>query len=163
MIRLKREHAIGTVLAFSIGIASTCANATIVTDTLFEDNFNRPESGSLGANWVEIENTELDVAIRGDRMRMRDSQPGIDAAASSSTGIDASEYFNIVIEFDWRPKDESDANDDFRVRYCVSGTACGATTNDGWLVAGVLDLGGFDWVIGQTFTGMARLTAVSHK
>lgn len=99
--KLIRAAAVASLASF----ASISANATII----FEDDFNRTDSYTVGNGWSVSEDDSDDVAIRNNYLQLRDNQSGIDAAAwifKSTVG-----YSDIFIDFEWAALSNTEPND----------------------------------------------------
>lgn len=113
-----RVLAAAAVLAVA-GIAMSAPAHALV---IFEDNFQRPTSNTVGNGWSEIEDDSNDVAITtfggaSRFVRLRDSQSGIDAAISQLGGISTLNHINITLSYDWRPFSNSEGSDTLVVEW----------------------------------------------
>lgn len=86
-------------------------SVSAATQTLFEDNFDRANSFSLGAEWTELEAQVGDVSINGNRMRLRDSRLFNPDAAAASILIDAVGFSEIKVSFDWEALANNEISD----------------------------------------------------
>ena len=78
---------------------------------LFQDDFTRSNSDSVGNGWSEVENDANDVTINNKRLFLRDTlTDGVDAAASSLV-IDATGYKNLSIQFKWKSINNNELSD----------------------------------------------------
>ncbi len=88
---------------------------------IFQDNFNRADSNTVGNGWVELENDNNDVRIRNNQLRLRDFLPGNpDAAATrqfSTVG-----FTDIYLDLRWAPLTSSEGSDDFFVDWSADGS-----------------------------------------
>ncbi|MGC3938821.1 VPLPA-CTERM sorting domain-containing protein [Roseobacter sp. EG26] len=88
------------------------AGAASAASVIFEDDFNRANSNSVGNGWTELEDENNDVRILNNRLRLRDFLPGNPDAAAASAVIDATGYTNITVSFDWQSLEPNENNDD---------------------------------------------------
>lgn len=111
-----------TIIASCLTLA--CAFAQPASATLiFSDEFERDNSSTVGNNWVESNNSDLDVSITTQSLRLRNSQTGLIDASATQSGINASGYQNLVLSFSWRINDTvSDTTDFLYVDWKKNGT-----------------------------------------
>lgn len=95
------------------------ASATVASVVLFEDDFGRINSNSVGNGWIELESGNADVAITGERLRLRDNLAGSPDAAAASFVIDATGYENLMVSFDWRPLNTNDGGERLNLSYAL--------------------------------------------
>lgn len=132
MKHLSKLLAVGALAATILSPASAAV--------IWQDQFNRPSSNSVGNGWTEIENDASDVAILGNTLLLRDTRNGAptvtspDAAATQS-GISAAGYQDLFVEFGWGPLGASDPSDKLYVSWKPSSTAT-------WTTLGWFGLGG---------------------
>ncbi len=89
----------------SLGIASG-AHAAVI----FAEDFNRPNSDTVGVLWQEWEQDSNDVALYNQQLRLRDHQSEqLDAAVWRQ--VDTSGYENLQLAFDWRASNSTEASD----------------------------------------------------
>ena len=120
--------AAGVLAAF---VASPASAAII-----FQDNFNRPNSNTVGNGWSEVENDANDVAIVNGRLQLRDFLPTtIDAAASQLGGLSSVGLTNITLTYDWAPLTASESNDVLNVQWKRASSST-------WITLAVHGLGG---------------------
>jgi len=102
------------ITAAALATGATSASAA----TLFSDDFNRANSNTIGNGWSELSDAANDVAIVGNRVRLRDNigSTNPDAAIGSSV-IDATGYENINVVFTWQSLNANEANDRLRLSY----------------------------------------------
>jgi hypothetical protein len=112
------KHILAATAALGILTAASSAGAVVI----WEDQFNRANSNTVGNGWQEDENDANDVSISGNAMRMRDSQSGSDASATQFT-IDLTGYENIEIVFRWQPLSASENSDDIFVNVRIDATS----------------------------------------
>jgi hypothetical protein len=128
----------------SIGMAlgALLLSAAASAEVLFEDDFNRNSSNTVGAGWAEIENQPNDVAIADDAMRLRDDLSGSSAAgvespdAAATFSFSTVGYQNLFLSFDWAAHPTSDASDMLFVSW--------KTASGGWTELWSTGLGGTD-------------------
>jgi MYXO-CTERM domain-containing protein len=110
--------------------AAGAADAALI----WQDEFARSSSSSVGNGWSETENDANDVGIVFDNyLLLRDNNPD---AAATRTGISTLGYENITVEFRWRPWD-SEGEDRLTFRYQVLPDLM-------WTIAFDTDLGGHE-------------------
>ena len=104
MLAVMKPACVAVALAFA---ASSAAAAT-----LFSDDFDRPDSKSVGGGWSELERSEDDVFVKNGMLLLRDRRDENPDAAASSMVIDATGYENITVAFKWRTINRyNEAND----------------------------------------------------
>ncbi len=103
--------AAGALAAF---VASPASAAII-----FQDNFNRVNSNTVGNGWSESENDSNDVAIVNQAMQLRDFLlfSTIDASASQLGGLSSIGLNNITLMYDWAPLTASESSDVLNVEW----------------------------------------------
>ena len=104
---------------------------------IFQDNFNRANSDTVGNGWVELEDDSNDVRVKNSTLRLRDTLSGEpDAAASQLGGLSSLGIFNITLSYDWaRLNDESENSDKLHVEWKL-------TTDSSWNNLATHSLGG---------------------
>lgn len=121
-------------VAACISLMSSSASAVII----FEDNFNRADSNSVGHGWVEIEDDSNDVGIRNNRLRLRDNRVGIDAAATQ-LNLDATGISDIFLDFDWAASYNTENEKESHTDWLFAGIK---VQGSGWKTIWKTDLGG---------------------
>ncbi|MFK8031537.1 MAG: PEP-CTERM sorting domain-containing protein [Gammaproteobacteria bacterium] len=101
------------------GLFVQTASAVVI----FEDNFNRDNSNTVGNNWSEIEQHGNDVAVNNGMLRLRDDQNGIDAAASQLNGFSTLGLIDIMLSYDWGASTNTEAADSLFVEWRTSGSS----------------------------------------
>jgi hypothetical protein len=104
---------LGSTLAVGLLAGAASANAA----TLFSDNFNRPEGGTVGNGWVENHPSEVDLFDRSgpdNVMRLKEEPGGY--VTSTQNDIDLTGYENIVLSFQYKPW-ETEAGDILEVYF----------------------------------------------
>lgn len=105
---------------------------------LWEDNFDRQTSSSVGGGWSEIDKDKDDVAIVGEHyLQLRDGQKASPDAAATQSSISTEGFRNIGVDFKWMGLSGSDESDRLFAAWRVAGS-------EKWteLVAGGIKLGG---------------------
>lgn len=101
-----------TTMCLALGTVSAWA------DTIFMDNFNRPDNNTVGNGWSETQNNNNDVAINNDRLRMRDDRnPGVDAQVIQT--LSTVDFTNISLSYNWKPLVNSEGADKLRVLWRI--------------------------------------------
>lgn len=72
----------------------------------FEDDFQRPDSNTVGNNWVEVEEFIDEVTILSGAAVIR-----ADGRSMAQFGISTDQRDNITLNYDWRDFGTTDAND----------------------------------------------------
>lgn len=131
---------------FFWGLAASVLAAVIAAPVsaaiIFEDDFNRSNTDTLLNGWSEIESSSADVAIRGNRVRLKDDLPNtpVDAAAAQLGGLSTLGLGNITLMYDWGPFMESETADILTVQWKLASNAT-------WLTLAVHTLGGPEGVL----------------
>ena len=86
----------------------------------FTDDFNRPDSGTVGHDWVETEGYEgSDVSIEGDFPTSGNGYCRLykNTAAITQSGIDTTDLTDIVFSYNWRKAGDSTVSDKLSVQW----------------------------------------------
>lgn len=125
-------------MKFSVLKTSACAIAALTlmastasAVTIFQDTFNRANSNSVGNGWTELEDDNNDVAIRTNRLRLRDTLGGEPDAAAASPLIDATGFENISVDFRWRSLGPNEGSDDLYLSFALT-PAPALTNQNAW-------------------------------
>lgn len=104
------------VAAVGLFASAGAANAGVI----FQDDFNRSSSNTVGNGWTERENGSSDVAVNSNALQLRDEASGgaPDAAAATAV-IDASGLTNVTLSFDWTAINGNETNDYLYVSYAI--------------------------------------------
>jgi hypothetical protein len=94
-----------------VAVALAFAASSAAAATLFSDDFDRPDSKSVGGGWSELERAPNDVFVNNGMLRLRDFRDGNPDAAASSMVIDATGYENVTVSFNWRTNSSNTASD----------------------------------------------------
>lgn len=120
-----------TALTFSTLLLGQQAFAAVI----YQDDFDRANSNTVGSTWSEIENQSNDVAIYRNQLRLRDqSELAQDAAALLDLGLD--NYQDLSLSFDWRATNSTEASDTLYL---------GWNDSNGWESVWTQSLGGSDY------------------
>lgn len=127
----------GGALAATIAAPASAA-------VIWQDQFNRADSNTVGNGWTEIQNGASDVAISGNALRLRDYRDGPDSvtapdAAATQWGISTAGYEDIFVQFRWAPLTASESTDTLFVSWKLSSAA---NTLANWSTLGSFGLGG---------------------
>ncbi|SFT45508.1 VPLPA-CTERM sorting domain-containing protein [Sedimentitalea nanhaiensis] len=131
-------------IAAASAAALTLIAGTVSAATIFEDNFNRSNSNTVGNGWNELEWNSNDVAINNNSLMLRDYLGGEPDAAASSLVIDASGYENISVEFKWRSLSPNENNDDLYLSWALD-PAPAITDENAWTQVFQGNDGGTNW------------------
>jgi hypothetical protein len=101
---------------FTLAIG-TPASAVVI----FNDDFNRADSNTVGNGWTEIDSQNNDVKILNNRLRLRDNDTTPDAQAAQ-LGLSTFGYENITLSYDWAPIGISDLGDKLIVQIAIGGS-----------------------------------------
>lgn len=118
------------VAAFVFGNA-LLVGAAAASTVLFEDDFNRSNSNSVGNGWSELEDDNNDVRVRGNTLRLRDTLPGNPDAAAASAVIDATGFKNITVSFTWKAFITNEASDELYLSWAFD-PAPALTDQNAW-------------------------------
>lgn len=134
-----RVLAAAAVLAVG-GIAMSAPAQALV---IFQDNFQRATSNTVGNGWAERQNNANDVAIVGGAnrwVRLRD-QKGADNTISAAIGRQESSLglYNVVLSYDWGASTNTEGTDRLLVQWRPA-------TSGGWTTAFTHNLGGSGFV-----------------
>lgn len=146
-----------TMMCLALGTVSAWA------DTIFIDNFNRPDSNTVGNGWSERQNNNNDVAIRNNRLRMRDSRGGVDAQVIQT--LSTVGFTNITLRYNWAPLIQSDSSDKFKALWRIGNSGSFSTLathrlGGSGFSSNTLSLGGT--AAGQSVIQLAFRTNVSE-
>lgn len=129
-------------------LAGGALAATIATPAaaavIWQDQFNRANSNTVGNGWTEIEDGANDVAISGNALLLRDYRSGTDSvttpdAAATQWGISTAGYEDIFVQFRWGPLTASESSDTLFVSWKLSSDA---NVLANWSTLGSFGLGG---------------------
>ena len=112
-----------TIAALLSALIAPAALAGVI----FQDDFDVANRNTVGNGWSEIERNNNDVAIDNGRLRLRDRQNGIDAAASQLAGISTLGLEDIALSFDWSASYNTESNDSLFVQWRVTGASTWTT------------------------------------
>lgn len=85
---------------------------------VFTEDFDRPNSNTLGNGWLEINKNRNDVAIKNNQLLLRDNKKGqIDAGAAYQIESAGS---GLTLSFDWKPLLPSDKKDLLKVSWSTT-------------------------------------------
>ncbi|MEM7083012.1 MAG: PEP-CTERM sorting domain-containing protein [Pseudomonadota bacterium] len=107
------------ILVLICGLAAPSASAVII----FSDDFSGGNRNTVGNGWSEIEDDHNDVAVHNGVLRLRDTQNGIDAAASQLGGFSTIGLTDIILSYDWGASNNTESNDSLFVEWRVSGSS----------------------------------------
>jgi hypothetical protein len=110
--RVKRTVIAATLLLVFLVVGGFSSTASAIT--VFEDNFNRSDSDTLGNGWSGTENDSNDVAIRDNGMRLRSDDPN---AVAAQLSINTSGFNNIKLSYDWAAITDSSSSDDLYIEW----------------------------------------------
>ena len=99
------------VFAIVLGAMASPANAVFI----FQDNFNRADSDTVGSGWSETEDESDDVAIRSNALQIRDFNPF--GMASQLGGLATTGLNNIMLSYDWSNDPLSEDDDQLIVEW----------------------------------------------
>ena len=93
MLRLNRSVVlVATMLTLAVpGVSGA-------TTIIFEDNFNRTDTGHLKNGWIVSRDNHWDVRIKGNRLRIRDKD---DFPSITQLQLDTTGYEDIKVAFDY--------------------------------------------------------------
>jgi hypothetical protein len=101
-----------TAIAFTTAMPFAVAGPI----TIFQDDFNRTNSSTVGNGWSEIESAANSIRILNEELRLdgqatgnNGTAKGPDAAVTRT--IDAFAYHNLAVSFEWAAISASDASD----------------------------------------------------
>ncbi len=132
------------IVATASVAALTLFAGTVSAATLFEDDFNRSDSNTVGNGWNELEDDSNDVAIYGNSLQLRDTLWLNPDAAATSVVIDASGYENISVQFKWRSLTPNENSDDLYLSWALD-PAPAITNENAWTQAFQGNDGGTSW------------------
>jgi hypothetical protein len=90
--------------------------SSAVAAVIFQDNFTRINSNTVGNNWTEANDQVDDVAISGNALLLRDNGPP--QGAASQLDLNTLGLQNIVLTYDWAVlTNGSGANDELLVQW----------------------------------------------
>ncbi|TYK64970.1 PEP-CTERM sorting domain-containing protein [Colwellia echini] len=142
---------IATAAALTLFCAS--ASATII----FEDDFNRADSNTVGNGWSTIEDDNNDVAIVNGALRLRDFiWFSVDAEAAHANSTES--FKDIYIDFSWDELGPSDSNDTLSLSWSNNGT----NWNNLW-TTGLGGSQGFESVSVGAITGADDLSTFTFR
>lgn len=101
------------------GLMANSASAVVI----FQDNFDGGNRNTVGNGWSEIEDQSNDVAVNNGRLRLRDTQQGIDAAASQLNGFSTIGLTDIMLSYEWGASNNTEPNDSLFVEWRTSGSS----------------------------------------
>lgn len=101
------------------GLMANSASAVVI----FQDNFDGGNRNTVGNGWSEIEDQSNDVAVNNGRLRLRDTQQGIDAAASQLNGFSTIGLTDIMLSYEWGASNNTESNDSLFVEWRTSGSS----------------------------------------
>ncbi|MFK8016173.1 MAG: PEP-CTERM sorting domain-containing protein [Gammaproteobacteria bacterium] len=99
-------------------LAAPSASAVVI----FQDDFNGSNRNTVGNGWAEIEDQHNDVGVTDGVMRLRDTQAGIDAAATQS-GFSTIGLTDIMLSYDGGASYNTEGADSLFVEWRVSGSS----------------------------------------
>jgi hypothetical protein len=121
---------------FKTAAAFAVANALMVgaasAAILFEDDFDRSNSNTVGNGWSELNNSSSDVAISGNRLLLRDELSGNPDAAAASATIDATGFENTMVSFTWTPLGPNSSNDLLKLVWSLASDNLSMTNEEAW-------------------------------
>lgn len=126
---------------FACGALAATVAAPASADVIWQDQFNRRNSDTVGNGWAEIERDSSDVAISGNALMLRDEYKNSkntvtnpDAAATQSA-ISTLGYEDIFVAFSWAPLTDSESSDKLNVSWKLGSASS-------WSLLGSFGLGG---------------------
>ena len=112
-----KAYVLNIVLKSLLTATLVASASTASAATLFQDDFTRANNNTVGNGWSELSDNANDVAIVGNRVRLRDNLPGSPDGAIGSSVIDATGYENITVSFTWQSLNPNEGNDLLRLSY----------------------------------------------
>jgi len=102
-----------TLLAASLAATALVFATSVSADVVFSDTFNRSNSNTVGNGWAEINNSNSDVAIVSNSLRLRDENGSnsLDAAVTQ-TSISTAGFENLAVQYSWKHIDNNSENSD---------------------------------------------------
>ncbi len=102
-----------TLLATSLAAMALMSATSVSADVVFSDTFNRSNSNTVNNGWTEIGNSNNDVAISGNSLRLRDENgsSSLDAAVTQ-TSISTAGFENLAVQYSWKRIDNNSENTD---------------------------------------------------
>jgi hypothetical protein len=102
--------------ALALALLGLCGfSSTASADTIFQDNFNRSNSNTVGNGWTETQDDADDVAINNNRLLLRSDDPNAIAAQLS---INTTGFNNIRLSYDWaKLSGDSESDDELIVEW----------------------------------------------
>lgn len=89
-------------------------SGAVLAIPIFEDDFNRSNSNTVGNGWAEIEDDRNDVRVQNNRLLLRDDAP---RTGVRSRVFDLSGYSSVSLSYDWRAGRGQQRNDRLAVQW----------------------------------------------
>lgn len=102
----------GTLLAFTVGPASAA--------TIWSDNFNRPNSTTVGNGWTEYSNASID---NGFLKLYGETSSTIDAGVAQLSGISTAGYTGVTLSLQWIGYGNTESNDVLHVQWKLNSSS----------------------------------------
>lgn len=115
------------------------------------DNFDRADSNTVGAGWLESSDNANDAAILTNQLRLRDDQATSPDAAVQQSGFSTIGLTNITVTLDWLALINNEVTDTLNVAWAIGSPG---TFNAGsWTTIGLVGgLNSNGFTLGQSFS-----------
>jgi hypothetical protein len=144
--RVKQTLAAGTVAIAALAFAAPASALTISSD-----NFNRADSNTVGASWLESGANAAAVAITANQLRLRGNQVAAPDAAVRQSGYSTLGLENIMVTLDWLALANNEITDTLHIAWAIGNP--GTFDPGSWTTVGTVGgLNSSGYALGQSFS-----------